>query len=607
MNTHNLNRPRFWHRIRENKTARLPTRFVVVDTETKSSAIDETHTANALWFGCATYWDSPNDNKHVPHREQISFTTAGEFWDFVESHAKPHTRLIFSAHNLAFDFMVLDGIGELTRRGWKIEYPITAGLRFISTARRDSATILFVDTLNFCPTTLAELGDSLGLAKKRMPSADAPLAKWIEYCRRDVEIVEYFWRQLINFLRDNDYGSFGVTAAALALKIYRHRFLETPIVIHTVKHATELERSAFLGGRNECYRVGKPPRSTYYLLDVNSLYPSVMAEHQFPCLFVSSRRSCSIAALRKLMQRYFVIARVGLDTDEPAYPVKMKNRLVFPVGRFETVLCGAELEHALAADRVRYVRDVACYRKAVLFEKYVKSLYSQRLDYKRANNPAFALFCKMLLNSLYGKFGQRGHVREELHCKAPARYGSERMYSEKMSREMFVTYWDGKGFIEYQDGEAFDSFPAIAAAATSFGRMKMWQLQQRAGRENVLYCDTDALIVNEDGYKNLADEIDPDRLGALKLERVCHKLELWGKKDYRLDAIVRMKGIKRTATRLDGGIYEQDRFETLREAVRQGRTSGVVSVRERKEVSRLYDAGLVGADGTVSPISLSVF
>jgi len=607
VNPHNLNRPRFWHRIRENKTARLPTRFVAVDTETKSHPLDKIHAAQELRLGCAVYWDSPNGNKHSPHRAEIDFTTAGEFWDFVESHTKPHSRLVLSAHNLAFDFMVLDGIGELTRRGWEIEYPITAGLRFISTARRNSATILFVDTLNFCPTSLADLGDSLGLAKKQMPGSSASDSAWLEYCKRDVEIVEYFWRSLVAFMCENDYGSFGVTAAALAMKIYRHRFLQTPIVIHTVKHATALERAAFLGGRNECYRLGKMPRETYYLLDINSLYPAVMAAHQFPRLFVSSRRSCSIAVLRKLMQRYFVIARVGLDTPEPVYPVKLKNRLVFPVGRFETVLCGAELEHALVADRVRYVADSACYERGPLFEKYVGELYAQRLEHKRANNPAFALFCKMLLNSLYGKFGQRGHVREELPGRSPARYGSERMYSGRLEREVFVTYWDGRGIVEYQDGEAFDSFPAIAAAVTSFGRVRIWQLQQTAGRENVLYCDTDALIVNQAGYDNLAGETDPDRLGALKLVKTCKRIELWGKKDYRLGAVVRIKGIKRNAIRLDGGIYEQDRFETLRESVRQGRTAGVVSVRERREVSRLYEAGLVGAGGMVSPISLSVF
>jgi len=607
MQKHNHRFVRMWHRIRENKTARLPSRFIAVDTETKTRQISAIMSEQSLKFGCAVYWDTARGNKKVDHREVINFTRATTFWDFVDRHTLPRTRTILTAHNMAFDLMVLDGVMQLRKRGWEVEYPICSGMRFISTARRNGATLLMVDTLNYCPTSLRELGDSIGLSKLEMPGPRASQRQWVEYCRRDVDIVEQFWKQMMDFLRTNDYGSFGVTAAALALKIYRHKFIQDEIVIHNVESVTALERAALHGGRNECYRVGTLPEAQYYLLDVNSLYPAIMARLALPRLLAFHHGEISIDELHHATQRYCLIARVSIETNEPVYPAEIKNRLVFPVGAFETTLAGPELEHALREHRVVRVHEVAAYERGSLFNNYVHTLYEQRQQYKSSDQPAFSLFCKVLLNSLYGKFAQHGYAREELPGRSNVEFGCERLYSEKLGGEVFVTYWAGHAYVEHQNGEAFDAFPAIAATITSAGRLRMWNLMQQAGRDNVFYCDTDALIVNDQGHINLRDRIDPTRLGALKLVHECRHVELHGKKDYVLDDIVRIKGIKRDAVRIDGGIWEQERFQTMREAIRAGRVKNVITIREEKKLARIYDAGLVGADGLVSPIAVNNF
>lgn len=607
MTVHNAQRGRFWHRIRHNKTARLPTRFIAVDTETIADEVAPTIFEHRLKFGCALYWDSPNGKRKHPKREGIVFDDVAVFWDWVDAHTKPRTRTIFSAHNLAFDFMILRGIDQLHRRGWSVEFPITSGARFISTARKGSRTLLLLDTMNFIPTSLAELGESLGLKKGIMPKDNAPLESWVKYCQRDVCIVELFWRRLLDFLRANDFGSFGLTAAALTFKIYRHAFLTHKIVVHPIAKVLKLERAALKGGRNECYQLGTLPRQKYHLVDVNSLYPSVMCANSYPTLLAFHGASTSVDRLRSLSPKYFVIARVGIETPEPTYPVTMRGKLVFPIGRFETTLTSPELDHALRLGRVQYVAEFAAYEQAPIFQTFAATLYAKRLEYKAAGNQAFSLMCKLLMNSLYGKFGQRGHVREELPNLKHIRFGYERMYSSKLRSEVNVTYWNGKGIAEYEQGESFDSFPAIAAAVTAYGRVALWEYMGIAGRDHVFYCDTDSLVVDDVGLERLTSYLDLNRLGYLKLEKTTRDVTLRGKKDYTLGKVTKIKGIKRTARRVDFRIFDQEHFSTLLETIRAGRSSGVTVTTQRKVLRRVYDAGVLGAGGTVDPIAVATF
>lgn len=607
MSRHQAPRGRFWHTIRHNKTARLPTRFIVVDTETRATNPSGLAQEHHLWFGVAHYFDLPNNPKKIAHRATITFYSPHEFWDWVEEHTSPRSRTILTAHNLQFDFMILDSIIELSKRGWDVEFPITAGARFISTARKQDRTLLLLDSMNFAPVSLRELGDSLGIYKFEMPSMPEIDAAWIVYCERDVEIVEMFWVNLLQFLRENDYGSFGQTVAALAFKIFRHAFLKHKIVIHPQSKTCAFERSALKGGRNECYRIGKLPDQDYYLLDVNSLYPSVMALGNFPTCLRFHYKATKVKKLSSWSRRYFVVARVGIETDEPAYPVTRNGKLIFPIGRFETTLCGAELDHALKFDRVKYCAEVAVYDREPIFKDFATTLYHKRLEYKNADNAAFALMTKLIMNSLYGKFGQKAHVREELPDRHHVRFGFERMYSKKLHSQVNVTYWNGKGIQEYEQGETFDSFPAISAAVTSYGRQALWEYMNIAGLDHTFYVDTDSLLVDRVGLERLRAYIDRDKLGALKIEKTTRDVVLRGKKDYKLGEIEKVKGISRTATRIDFRIYDVLHFSTLLESVRSGKTSGVTVTSQRKVMDRRYDAGVVLGDGTVSPIALTTF
>jgi hypothetical protein len=146
-----------------------------------------------------------------------------------------------------------------------------------------------------------------------------------------------------------------------------------------------------------------------------------------------------------------------------------------------------------------------------------------------------------------------------------------------------------------------DSIPIIASSVTSYARILLFELMKTARKENVLYCDTDSLFVTKSGLDNLADWISSNELGKLKIEDFG-TVEIRGAKDYTFNGVVKMKGIKKNAEKLPNGKYRQYQFQTKSLRYRAGTEDGIVVVKPiDKEVSGLYDKGIVDESGIVSP------
>jgi len=594
------------HVLKPNKTVRLPQYFIAFDCETQQSKAMScvTHT---LRFGCATFFSMHRSERKKDMRENIVFYHNTEFWDFVESHLRHKSRIIVTAHNLAFDLIVTNGINELKQRGFVLSYPIFSHARFIGTAKRKSQTLLFLDTMNYVNTSLRDMGRSLGIEKMEMPDESEPIEKWITYCQRDVEIVVKFWQSLIQFIHDNELGSFGKTAPSLALNTFRHKYMKHTIFIHTRQSANKLERESYFGGRCECFRLGDFNGERLTMLDVNSLYPSVMRDNPFPHRLVSTHSLSKLSRLEEQLSRFYVIARVGIETDEPIYPVRIRNKLVFPIGRIITTLAHPELERAFRRNEIRFILNVAIYEKEKLFTDFIQEMYRFRTEFKSRGNIAFSMIAKMLMNSLYGKFGQRGHHRKQIPNIWGIQFGREPVFVRGDYRLKQITIFDGIAWYEEERGESYNSFPAIASGVASYARLKLWDLITLAGKANVFYCDTDSLIVNQQGLENLKSEINESELGKLKTVWSSNRVQIRGLKDYRVDERDTIKGIRTNARAIDTNTFEQTHFSTFLESIRTRRVDSILETKVIKRLSRTYDKGLVGADGFVSPLVLTDF
>jgi hypothetical protein len=270
------------------------------------------------------------------------------------------------------------------------------------------------------------------------------------------------------------------------------------------------------------------------------------------------------------------------------------------------------LKHPEMGEIVK-VNAMVSYESADIFSSYVDFFYSIRCN---SENEAVKGICKLFLNSLYGKMGQRNSNPPELLTDEI----KIKMYSEIMASEntfevfddahsKFVKLGDKIYHIEKSNGDfAMESIPEIASAVTAFGRSLLFEMMLIVDRNRVLYCDTDSLFVDEIGFDNLlkAGMIHQTKLGKLKVVEIGD-VELFGAKDYVFNGKTKLKGVKHDAEKMPDGTYRQWQWQTKNLRYRNGTPDGTVILnRITKNISRFYDKGIVSGK-SVSPLVFSDF
>lgn len=591
------------HVLKGNKTTQLPYNFIFFDCETLPKKISETRTEQVFRLAVA-YHVRYESKQERPTLVPGYFTSRMALWRWISNKATTGKRLYVVAHNAEFDFRVSGGFEWLPHYGWDMVKGLYDSTMFTIFWRKKRATIIVVNSYQWLPVPIQALGDMLDVPKKEMPEWEAPTDEWFDYCERDVEILAKSVDAYRSMVREHDLGTFSLTIASQAFNAFRHRFERAPIYIHNVESVLALERDGYYGGRVECYRLGTFKGGPYYKLDVNSMYPSVMASSVYPARMVARVYSPPVSLLWKAVTWSYVIARCKLATVRPFYPKRFKNKLMFPTGEFWTVLHRPELLTALLWGHVTEVEEFAVYDAGDVFSNYVHTLYRLRQQYIEEGNAPFAFIVKLLLNSLYGKFGQRGRETTHVGYDAKNPCWMKEAYDPKTSLPIIYRCINGKVWRTERQGEAYNSFPAIAGAVTSYGREMLLNLILKAGWDNVFYVDTDSLIVNPAGLDRLQQTLSPTDLGGLKVEGEASEMTILGLKRYTFGGDVKNKGIKKGAIEIEPGVFEVEKWRQIRSALEEGDLGHYYVDTVQIHLQGTYDKGTVMSDGSVVPIVL---
>lgn len=501
------------------------------------------------------------------------------------------------------------------------------GSRFII-AQKDK--VLFADSLNIYQTSVKSIGEILGINKLEMGSRFGTGKRFkvsdeeITYCYRDCEIVWLALEKIFTMVQ-----SVRPTLASLSMLYYRRFYMPFSFAYNELSIKFF---DSYYGGRVEAIKLGKTLSSKY---DINSMYPYVMTYAKFPNpKFVKKSHASTPKGLLHDLKYYEGQATIKVKHKKNNFgflPVKHNGKLVFPNGVFSGTWCFPEIRYALKMKVIEIleVNEVfISYPMESPFKSFATETYDKRLKSEgiEKNN------LKLILNSLYGKWGQREKFKEIYFEEIPLDFIELLKENEipfeikifnkvrtdcylhifkaiKINKDYTEISLDDKGF-----ATKIHSIPAFSSYITSHARVYLLENVLKYQKQVVTYMDTDCVCLEKE-----VDILQSLELGAFKKEEEIID-EIFGNKNYseikKGKANRKIKGIPKKAEKLDGtynilkkainndNTYEFSNIVKTKRAIRQNKDAGVWEIATR-ELKAVYDKRTVKPNGKTSPLVLA--
>lgn len=358
------------------------------------------------------------------------------------------------------------------------------------------------DSFNILPIKLADYKkDDIDYSILEADQRNKPRnrEKIESYLRAD---CMYLWELVNSFI--NRYGM-SLTQASASMKLWR----KMSGIRMEDSGATFFDRFKpwYYGGRVQAFEHGYKEQN-FYVADVNSAYPKAMLhDHPFGLSPDTAPRSKS-----RIRGRDFYVVH-GVVRGGFAFRDEEKLNLSFPEdGNARTYfVTGWELEAALehdALDKRWEILERIAFTETVNFTDYIMTHYEARKIAKANGDKAGSLFNKLLMNSLYGKFGAdpRNYTNHFIvnAASAPA---DDPLYP----LAGYIGPWALIENLEKPNNSRFYNV-ATAASITGFQRAQLFRQIKKAS--GPLYCDTDCVAARDLGDIDLGDE-----LGQWSLEK----------------------------------------------------------------------------------------
>ena len=318
-------------------------------------------------------------------------------------------------------------------------------------------------------------------------------------------------------------------------------------------------RSSYRGGftyLNDIYKdvqVGKG-----VVLDVNSLYPSVLYSCRLPVgepVFFKGKYEED-----KIYDLYVQRLSCEFELKEGKIPtIQIKGDPRFIPNEYlkssdhrEVVLTLTNVDLKLFFEnyhvyRPKYLNGFKFRSARGIFKRYIDKWTTLKIESKKNHNSSLYQISKLMLNSLYGKFGLNPK------CRSKTPYLKDGIVKYKM------------GEVETRDG----IYIPIATFVTAYARDKTIRTSQiikdysinKYGEDKYIYSDTDSIhtTLSDEELMGICD-IDDYRLGAWKIESKFCRAKFIRQKTY----IEEIDGkLKITCAGLPENCYSQVTFENF--------------------------------------------
>lgn len=554
------------HYIRENKAARVPRRLIVIDTEAHSdrgtSGEIQTWRCGAAVF---IHWTS----KGYMHRETRAYSSAETLWAEVAAFTRPKQRTVLYAHNLPYDMRIGRVLRLLPDQGFKLDAVRVASQGSWSRWSRNGATLVLCDSASIFPVTIYTLGQFLGVRKLPLPEGD-DINEWMDRCIRDVEILADTLVEYFDWLRTGVAGNWQLTGAGQSWAHWRHGHYTHQVLIHSDSDAIEAERRAMFTGRAEAYQWGRDYEVPIYEWDWQNAYPRIARDIDVPVSLACKTGTVTMADFRELMKRYIVLADVTVTTEHPVVPARHDGRILWPIGTFDTTLWQPEIEALLAAGGSITVHRSWLYRPAPALRQWASWVLHEIHGPDAPRHKWRGILLKHWSRALIGRFATQYQDWELLGLDPVSKVMIGTMVDNDTGEQSEFMQVGHEIHMMTGLSESDDSCPQITSYIMSVARAKLWTAIMTVGLSNVLYVDTDSLVVNMQGNAVLSHHTSRGGFDGLRLKSRQRGYEIYGPRAAIIGDNTILSGVPRNSHRTSDDTWAGEVWTQMERSLRIG-------------------------------------
>ena len=392
----------------------------------------------------------------------------------------------------------------------------------------------------------------------------------IKYCKLDCislyQVLTKFNELIFNEFKLNVNNSSTFTLPSLAMRIYKSQFMPKNTIYQLLGRVEKDIRQSYTGGAVDVYIphnrgegfFSKLSKTLYYY-DINSLYPFVMAKTLMPVGKPIAFEG-DIRAIDPKAYGFFYCKITSPDyLDHPILQRRIRTsdgliRTIAGLGSWQGWIASHEMDNAMKFGYQFEIIRGYQFELGDIFSTYIEKLYNLRLQYGKGT--PMNLIAKLLMNSLYGKFGMKlEKTQVEIYDttdKADLELFNEMLISLEYTVSDYIKIDNFYVMVrktapelsnDDQPYHGVDVNIAIASAITAGARMWMSILKNNS-LFNLYYSDTDSIVVD----KQLPSFMVGSDLGQYKLEHTISRAVFLAPKVYGLlttdgTEIIKVKGI----------------------------------------------------------------
>ena len=413
-----------------------------------------------------------------------------------------YEQITIIAHNFDFDLQVsglLPKVLQPTYLGLKSTFKILDKIIYIK-FKNKFKTLQFLDSTNYFNIKLSTIADMIGFQKKwSLDDYSLSGEDWNKKVKEEgmqavFEDCRILYEFISQFITTSDF-SFGLSLASIAMNTFRKNYLKD--YISYPKSLLNEALESYHGGIVLAYILGYD-KLHYY--DINSLYPYVMKKYKYSYKFHKELDNYKYLYDDIKNESYNYLLNVSFEIKEHSPIFEYYDSKLIPFLKNTQWITGKEYAKLYDLNANIIINKGYEFFCKDLFSEYIDYFYAKRLT---AKTKAESLFYKLILNSLYGKFGQH-KARSELKLISSLDKEIEFILIEegiKKDKERLlidgITYSIYDDFVSIKKELPVRYNPLIASEITANARLINFEYSEIIKWENLHYTDTDSFMSNK--------------------------------------------------------------------------------------------------------------